>query len=268
MDVDRPEPLWDDLFRERATAVLEQAFLAAQLGMPSEDHETAVDSLRILLDALLLEHLAPDPRTLDDRVHRRAPIGVHWRRIVTTGVTHTFVLGGGFVQPDELLGAVEERTRAIDAGGAWSGRRRRGHGALVLRVADDLAVLDATTASGGPAGPTDMRALVDLVAFATIGAASEAPSAPGVAAGPTDPARGRWARSPELVAAAFGIPGATLVPVTRSGWMCDVCGCLFAGRVEGTVAHPDRFAPVGRSGPCDLTVDCACHAAPVQRDVR
>lgn len=259
--------MWDEIARERAGAVLEQAFIASQLGMPSEDHETAVESLRIILDALLLDHLAPDERTIDDRIHRRAPIGVHWQRMVTTAVTHTFVLGGGFVQPDALLDAIEERARDMDGGGAWSGRRRRGHGALVLRVHDDLALMDATARAGRAAGPADMEALVDLIARATIGAASEAPITPR-SDDVVEPARGRWSRSASTVAASFGIPDASLVAVTRSGWVCDECGCFFAGRVEGTVATPDRFAPVGRSGPCDASSDCGCHAAPVQREVR
>ncbi len=61
---------------------------------------------------------------------------------------------------------------------------------------------------------------------------------------------------------------ARLVAVTREGWACDECGCLFTGRVEGGVAYPDRMAPVGRRGPCDTTTACACHAAPLQRQVR
>lgn len=243
--------------------MLERAFIAAQLGMPAEDHETAVETLRVLLSALLVEHLAPDERTLEDRVGRRVPIAEHWQRIVTTAVTHTFVLGGGFVQPDGLLTAVD----ALGGERSIRGRRPLAHGTLVLRVHDDLEILDASARAGRTAGPEDMDALVDLLACATVGAVLDGPGRP--ESGPTPPTRprGPWSRS-STVAATFGIPDATLVAVSRDGWVCDSCGCFFAGRVEGTVAYPDRFAPVGRDGPCDRTVDCVCHAAPVQRDVR
>lgn len=270
MDIDDPDHGWGPVLRERAARVLEMAFIAAQLGMPSEDHETAVDTLGILLEALLADHLAPDSDLTNDRVHRRVPIGVHWQRIVTTGVTHTFVLGGGFVQPEELLAAIDERMGAPDREGRASGRRR-GHGALVLRVHDDLTVLGETARSGRVAGDADAAALVDLLAWATIGAAAEAPSNADTvdpSADGADPPRGRWARDPATVAASFGIRDATLVAATREGWACDACGCFFAGRVEGTTAYPDRFAPVGRNGPCDSSTDCACHAAPVQREIR
>jgi hypothetical protein len=70
------------------------------------------------------------------------------------------------------------------------------------------------------------------------------------------------------MAIAFGIEGVHLVPATREGWVCDECGCVFVGRIDGGIAYPDRLAPVGRRGPCDLTTACACHAAPLQRRVR
>lgn len=267
MDIDDPEVEWGHVAHQRAARVLELAFIAAQLGMPSEDHETAVDSLRILLEALLLEHLAPNTAALDDRAHRRVPIDVHWQRIVSTAVTHTFVLGGGFVQPDEILAAVDERI-----GGAghdrWTVARRLGQGACALHVHDALAVLGATARSGRAAGTADMEALVDLIAWASIGAAAEAPEVPDDALDGSAPGRGRWARDPSTVAASFGIRDVNLVATSLDGWVCDECGCFFAGRVEGNFAYPDRFAPVGRGGPCDSTIDCACHAAPVQREIR
>ncbi|MEX1218068.1 MAG: hypothetical protein WEA11_06085, partial [Acidimicrobiales bacterium] len=79
---------------------------------------------------------------------------------------------------------------------------------------------------------------------------------------------GRWARDTDSVASSFGIAGTELVSINRSGWACSECGCLFLGRVDGGVAYPDRFAPIGRSGPCDQRSDCICHAAPMQRRVR
>lgn len=266
METDRL-PEWDEVDRARAAGVIDQAFLAAQLGMPAEDHETAVDALRIILDALLVDHLAPDDRTIDDRADRRVAIGVQWQRMVTTAVTHTFVLGGGFVQPDQLSTAVDEGAHSFFSGSGWVARRRRGHGQLVLRVHDDLSVFERTTRSGRPPGEDDMVALVDLIACAAIGAVMDRPTVPDERSS-IGRSRARWNRDPRSVAAAFGIPGANLVEVTRHGWVCDECGCLFAGRVEGTTAYPDRFAPVGRNGPCDGSVDCSCHAAPVQRNVR
>ena len=77
-----------------------------------------------------------------------------------------------------------------------------------------------------------------------------------------------WARSPESVAAAFGIPAAELHEISRTGWVCGDCGCVFLGRVEAGVAYPDRFAPIGRAGPCDAQEDCSCHDAPLQRRIR
>lgn len=263
MGTSDPTPGWDEIARERSVGVLERAFIAAQLGMPSEDHETAVETLRIMLAALLVDHLSPDARTIEDRAGRRVSIGEHWQRIVTTGVTHTFVLAGGFVQPDQLLIAVDERA----SGGGRSGRGPRGQGTLVLRVHDDLALLDATGRSGRTAGADDMAALVDLLAHATIGASLDPPGRPVDDGSPEDRSRGPWSR-PSTVAATFGIPDASLVEVRRDGWECEACGCFFAGTVEGTVAYPDRFAPVGRDGPCDRTTECACHAAPVQREIR
>lgn len=263
---------WDDIARDRAGTVLRQAFVAAQLGMPAEDHETAVESMWIILEALLVDHLAPDAPTIAERADRRASMGEHWRRLVTTAVTHTFVLGGDFVQPEPLAAAVDACAADLDAGRLWHSRRPPGPGALVLAAHDALRQLDATARSGAHAGPDDMRALVALISSATVGAvladrreiersaSAEFDEEPG--------STGRWARSPESVAAAFGIPDSGLVAVSRHGWACDSCGCLFLGRVEAGTAYPDRFAPIGRVGACDVSNDCSCHRAPLQRDVR
>ena len=91
---------YGDANRERAETVLRQAFIAAQLGMPSEDPETAVESIWIILEALLVEHLAPSQSIEQMRSERLTDIGSHWRRMVITAVTNTFVLSGGFVQPE------------------------------------------------------------------------------------------------------------------------------------------------------------------------
>lgn len=257
----------DEIDRQRASLVLERAFVAAQLDMPSEEHETAVDLLRIQLGALLVDHLAPDERTIEYRGSHRASIEDHWQRIVTTAVTHTFLLGGGFVQHDRLLAAVDRRVERAGSGGEGVRRPRLDHGHLVLAAQEDLAVFDATTRSGRMAGPADMDALVDLIALATIGAVRGEPRT-GPSSPPAARRRGRWSRSAATVAASFGIPEASLIEVTKDGWVCEDCGCFFAGTVEGAVAHPDRFAPIGRNGACDRSTDCACHAAPVRREIR
>jgi hypothetical protein len=271
----------NDAERERAGTVLRQAFIAAQIGMPSEHMETAVESLWIILESLMVDHLSPDESMLRERADRRTDVGTHWRRLVTAAVTNTFVLGGVFVMPEELLAATTQRASELRAGALWHTRRPPGHGALVLGVHVALLQLDATAQRGEFATTLDAEALVDLIALSVLGAtlAGEAPS--GAAGGSSDSVEmrneldvsatggsGRWTRDGEAAAAAFGIPGARLVAATRSGWACDICGCVFAGKVEAGVAYPDRFAPVGRGGPCDLTIDCACHRAPVQREVR
>ena len=66
---------FNDANRERAETVLRQAFVAAQNGMPSEDPETAVESLWIILEALLVEHLAPTEAIEQARAERRTDIG-------------------------------------------------------------------------------------------------------------------------------------------------------------------------------------------------
>jgi hypothetical protein len=263
----------DPAARERAETVLRQAFVSAQIGMPSEDRETAVETLRIILEALLVDHLAPDAEVLEDRADRHTPLGTHWRRMVTAAVTNTFVLGGVFVMPEELLHATEQRATQYLAGSLWHTRRPPGPGALVLAVHAALGQLEATAGRGEFAGPADAVALVDIIALATVGAALAGEPSSGVVGVAQDGAdtrrrSGRWTRDGNAAASAFGIPAVVLVPVERSGWACDSCGCLFAGRVEAGVAYPDRFAPVGRGGPCDTTSDCECHQAPLQREVR
>ena len=100
---------FDEAELERCGTVLRQAFISAQIGMPSEDMETAVETLWIILEALMIDHLAPDEELLRDRADRRTDIGTQWRRMVTAAVTNTFVLGGVFVMPEELMLAASER---------------------------------------------------------------------------------------------------------------------------------------------------------------
>ena len=261
--------------RERAAAVLRQGFTAAQLGMPSEDPETAVESLWVILEALLVDHMAPNEQTERSRADRRTDVGNHWRRLVITAVTNTFVLSGDFVQPEVLADAVDDTAQRLLSGELWHTRRPPAQGALVLAVHTALQCLDACARSGRFPGPTEKAALEDLVACATLGAVmageilpSQDRDATATATDTETGPRGRWTRSAETVAASFGIPSVELTEVERSGWACTDCGCLFLGRVEAGVAYPDRFAPVGRSGPCDSGTDCACHAAPLQRRVR
>lgn len=261
---------YNEADRERAASVLQQAFIAAQLGMPSEDPETAVESLWIILEAMLVDHLSPNEFVAQARAERRTDIGNHWRRMVITAVTHTFVLSGGFVQREPLQEAVELRAQLLGAGGLWHTRRPPAQGALVLRVHSALQQLDATALSGRHPDSSDVEALEDLIACATLGAvlAGESHTVDRADDRAKDAAKGRWARNSESVAATFGIPDAELVEVATSGWACAECGCVFLGRVEAGIAYPDRFAPIGRSGACDAVIDCACHAAPLQRRVR
>lgn len=272
MDVDHAD-LHDAALQERAETVLRQAFIAAQIGMPSEDRETAVETLWIILESLLVDHLAPDASVLEDRAERRTTLETHWRRLVTAAVTNTFVLGGVFVMPEELLRSVEQRALQHLDGSLWHTRRPPGPGALVLAVHRALEQLDRTARRGEFAGKADAEALVELISFATLGAVMSGPQttprAPDdEARGDGDRGAGRWIRDGSSAAAAFGIPGVELVSVRREGWACDSCGCVFAGRVEAGIAYPDRLAPVGRGGPCDAVIECACHRAPLQREVR
>ncbi len=262
---------YSDANRERAETVLRQAFVSAQNGMPSEDPETAVESLWIILEALLVEHLAPTEAIEQTRAERRTDIGNHWRRMVIAAVTQTFVLSGGFVQPEPLVAAVEERAQLLISGGMWHTRRPPSQGALVLRVHAALERLDATALSGLHPGAVDVAALEDLIACATLGAvmAGEVlPSQDTDTRDPSDEAKGRWAKSTDSVAASFGIAGVELIEISKTGWACTECGCVFLGRVDAGIAYPDRFAPIGRSGACDQQTECNCHDAPLQRRVR
>ena len=277
--VPEPRPAWDGATEEAAVVLLRQAFLSAQLGRASPDMETAVESLWIILEALLVDHLADGG---EGGAHTRrppTPIGSQWSRLVTTAVTHTFVLSGVFVMPDDMLAAVERRAEQMTSGSLWHTRRPPSPGALVLGVHAALLRLEATASAGAHPEDPDAEALVDIVALGTLGAVRAGDATPvarpkaverpstlfgGESAAPS----GRWARTPRSVAEAFGIPEVQLVEAMRRGWACDECGCVFAGRVEAGVAYPDRLAPVGRVGPCDATTDCACHAAPVQRRLR
>ncbi len=261
---------YDDADRDRAATVLRQAFIAAQLGIPSEDPETAVDTLWIILEALLVDHLDAEAVTGPQPV-RRTAVGEHWRRMVITAVTNTFVLSGDFVQPEPLALVIEKNAKLLIDGELWHTRRPPSQGALVLGVHSALGVLDTTARSGRFPATEDVMALNNLIALATLGSVMAGESAPNEErdqAAPVDDAKGRWARTPQSVASSFGIPDAELVAVSKSGWACAECGCVFLGRVEAGTAYPDRFSPVGRNGPCEVDVDCTCHAAPLQRRVR
>ncbi len=259
----------DEALRVALTSTVRQAFFAAQLAPPSSDPDAAVQSLWITLESLMVDHLAP-PRG-DEREREPVPVASWWRRLLTTAVTHAFVLGGRFVTQDEVVDAAWAAAERSAAGRLWHTRRPPGQGAIVLEVHTALLRLDATNGAGATPGPEDAAALLDLVALATVGAVL----ADAVKADPDDPDEGpagsrrpRWATDPARVAAAFGIPDVNLVAVTRDEWVCDECGCAFTGRVESGIAYPDRMAPVGRQGPCDASTSCACHAAPLQRRVR
>ena len=265
---------FDDVAAERARTVLQQAFVAGQLGMPSEDLETAVESLWIILEALTVDHLAPDDRLDPTRTGRRVALSEHWKRMVTTAVTNTFVLSGGFVMPDEMFAAVEKRAQHLANGELWHTRRPPAQGALVFGVHSALITFDQSVASH-LAVANESDALVDVIALSTLGA---------VLAWDLDLTRRvneidnaledeLFAESfvdaaPERIASSFGIPDVHLLPVARSGWVCDECGCFFAGRIERGIAYPDRFAPIGKSGPCDNGLSCICHQAPLQRRIR
>jgi hypothetical protein len=258
-----PEPFDADA-RATAEGVLRQAFVASRLGMPTEDMDTAVHTLWITLESMLVDHLSPTPAAA--RTRDAVGLAAHWRRLVTTAVTHAFALSGRFLGPEECLAAVVDRAERSAAGRLWHTRRPPGQGALVLGVHRALLVLDATVDSGARPGPGDADAVLEVVALGTLGVVLEVAAAADREQG----ARRRVDAVAEAasVADAFGIAGVRLVPARREGWACDECGCVFAGRVEGGIAYPDRLAPVGRRGPCDLTTACACHAAPLQREVR
>ena len=270
------EQFFDAAAREASGTVLRQAFVAAQLGMPSEDFETAVETLWIIFEALLIDHVASGETDSLDCSEQRASLEDRWRRLVTAAVIHTFVLSGDFVMPEALLVAVDERATRLADGQMWHTRRPPAQGALVLGVHAALLHLERTAATGRYPDKDDSDALVEIIALATLGAVlargTGASRIADVESGEDRPEEaeqsGRWARSSQAVAESFGIAGVQLVAVRRDGWACDVCGCVFVGRVEAGIAYPDRMAPVGRGGPCDSVTACACHEAPLQRRVR
>ncbi len=270
------EQFFDDAAREASGTVLRQAFVAAQLGMPSEDFETAVETLWIIFEALLIDHVASSESESRDSSEQFVSLDDRWRRLVTAAVIHTFVLSGDFVMPEALLVAVEERATRLAAGQMWHTRRPPAQGALVLGVHAALLHLERTGTSGKYPDKDDADALQEIIALATLGAVLARGAGTNRVANvdsgddrPEEPEQsGRWARSPQSVAESFGIAGVQLVAVHRDGWACDECGCVFVGRVEAGIAYPDRMAPVGRGGPCDSVTACACHEAPLQRRVR
>lgn len=268
---------FDDVAAERARTVLQQAFVAGQLGMPSEDLETAVESLWIILEALTVDHLSPDDRLDPTRTGRRVALSEHWKRMVTTAVTNTFVLSGGFVMPDEMFAAVELRAQQLNDGELWHTRRPPAQGALVFGVHRALLNYDRSIAAH-MAVASEGDALVDVISLATLGAVlawdyDQRKQSSESFNDDEDNDEELFAEfsstmAPERIASSFGIPDVHLLPVTRQGWVCDECGCFFAGRIERGIAYPDRFAPVGKSGPCDNGLSCICHQAPLQRRIR
>lgn len=267
------EQFFDDAARDASETVLRQAFVAAQLGMPSEDFETAVETLWIIFEALLIDHVASSDVGSRDGAEQYVSLDDRWRRLVTAAVIHTFVLSGDFVMPEALLVAVEERAARLVAGQMWHTRRPPAQGALVLGVHAALLHLERTGVSGKYPNKDDADALQEIIALATLGAVmARGTGTNRVDSGDDRPEEseqsGRWARSSQSVAESFGIAGVQLVAVRREGWACDECGCVFVGRVEAGTAYPDRMAPVGRGGPCDSVTACACHEAPLQRRVR
>ena len=254
--------------------MLDGTFVAASLGMPTEDARTAMDVLWSSFEALVVQHFPvgsatgaePPPPPPAGAV----PDATHWSRVLVTAVTNSIVLGGGFVRPDQVGSAVLDLAADLRSGGIWHTRRPPGPGAVALAAHRRLLSLDHTASVGHPPGPADQLAVDELVALAALGAvladdgSVPAGRAPTPSTSDGDAAAGRAARA----ARSFGIPGTILVAVERPGWACDACGCVFTGRVESGIAYPDRMAPVGRGGPCDAVTDCPCHAAPLQRRVR
>ena len=68
-----PPDAFDPQSRAVAEATLRQAFVAAQLAMPSEDIETAVHTLWITLEALLVDHVLPGPASPSGPASRCRP---------------------------------------------------------------------------------------------------------------------------------------------------------------------------------------------------
>ena len=254
--------------------MLDGTFVAASLGMPTEDARTAMDVLWSSFEALVVQHFPASPAAVTEPTPPppagAVPDATHWSRVLVTAVTNSIVLGGGFVRRDEVGAASLELASDLRSGGIWHTRRPPGPGAVVLAAHRRLLALDRTASTGQQPGPADQVAVDELVALAALGAVlADDGSAPAGRAPTPSPLDGDAAvREAQRMARSFGVPGAVLVPVERSGWACDACGCVFTGRVESGVAYPDRMAPVGRGGPCDAVTDCPCHAAPVQRHVR
>lgn len=269
---------FDDAARERATHVLRHASSTAQIVPPADQFETAVDALWVDFEAMVAEHFAPSATVDGQSVDRGTSLGDRWQRMVVTAITNGFILTGGFLTADDMIDEVELRAHRSASGSLWHSRRAPAQGALVLGVNAALVHLDGSAAQGRHPDARDSAAVVEIVALATLGAVMAGEGRPRISVGgaeapvvdgpAVDGPSGRWARDPVAVAQSFGIPDVTLIAAKREGWVCDECGCLFAGRVEGGVAYPDRFAPIGRSGPCDETNRCGCHDAPLQRRVR
>ena len=264
----------DELFRSRLAKVLDGTFVAASLGMPTEDARTAMDVLWSSFEALMVQHFPAVLAEAADHVPPPSagavPDATHWSRILVTAVTNSIVLGGDFVRPDQVGTAALDLAADLRAGGIWHTRRPPGPGAVVLAAHSRLLVLDRTASIGHQPGPSDQEAMDGLVALAALGSAlaGEGSVPAGRPPTPSAPDGDAVARRAAHAARSFGIPGVGLVAVERSGWACDACGCVFTGRVESGIAYPDRMAPVGRGGPCDSMTDCPCHAAPLQRRVR
>jgi hypothetical protein len=264
------ETTTEDAFHAAAARVLEGAFVASSLGMPTEDARTAVDVMWASFEALVDRHFPAAEGRPGPPVE--VPDGTHWSRILVTAVTNALLLRGTFIRPAEAAPAVEERARELRAGDLWHSRRPPGPAAVVLAVHADLLRLDETAALDRPLAPADAAAVERVVALSALGAVlageGSGPARRATVdrerAGSDEPAVESNRRAREM-AVLFGVPGVELVAVERSGWACDVCGCVFVGRVDGGVAYPDRLAPVGRGGPCDSVTACACHAAPLQR---
>lgn len=266
------EPGTDDAFDAAVAKVLDGAFIASSIGMPTEDARTAVDVIWSSFEALLARHFPAGEGRPGPPVE--VPDGTHWSRILVTAVTNSLLLGGTFLRPSDVSRVVVEREIALRAGDLWHSRRPSGPGALVLATHTALLRLDETADTGRSFAPMDAAAVEQVVALSTLGAVLSGEGS--VPAGRPSPDRARTSADPAAaesqrrareMAVLFGVPGVQLVAVERSGWACDACGCVFVGRVEAGMAYPDRLAPVGRGGPCDVVTECACHEAPLQRRV-
>lgn len=247
-------------------SVLDGAFVSSMIGMPCEDPRDAVDVLWASFEALVAAHFQG---SLPGKTAVGVSDSTHWSRVLVTAVTNGVMLCGGFIRPGEAVVTAEEILSASRHGRLWNSRRPSGLGAVVLAAHSALLRLTDTVDADRRPGPQDLVALRDLVALAAVGAvlSEEASEQDGVdpRSQGVDPAV--VDAEATAVADAFGIPEVRLVPVTRTGWVCDECGCFFGGRVVDGMAYPDRLAPVGRAGPCGSATLCRCHRAPLQRRV-